>query len=61
MTVFKNTAAFNAQLWHVKHLLELRPLTFPHGEPTVDDVNYIEVRALCVVILQLGECLRTHI
>ncbi|VDK22541.1 unnamed protein product [Anisakis simplex] len=51
MEIFKNTATQNAELWHVKHLIELRPLTFPNGEPTIDDVNAIEIFAdgRCVI------------
>ncbi|MFH4980497.1 hypothetical protein AB6A40_007206 [Gnathostoma spinigerum] len=43
MEIFKNTPSQNAELWHVKHLIELRPLTFPNGEPTLDDVTALEV------------------
>ncbi|TKR68290.1 hypothetical protein L596_024291 [Steinernema carpocapsae] len=43
MAIFKNTPAFNDKLWHVKHLIEVRPLTFPNGEPTENDVNSLEV------------------
>lgn len=43
MFVFKNTASQNAELWPLKHLIEIRPLCFPNGEPTADDVNALEV------------------
>lgn len=43
MEVFKNTASQNKVLWHVKHLIDLKPLRFPNGEPTLDDVNSLEV------------------
>uniref|UniRef100_A0A0R3PLE7 39S ribosomal protein L30, mitochondrial n=1 Tax=Angiostrongylus costaricensis TaxID=334426 RepID=A0A0R3PLE7_ANGCS len=38
MDVFPNTSAFNEELWHIKHLIELKPITFPDGEPTSDDI-----------------------
>ncbi|WKY02670.1 hypothetical protein Q1695_016158 [Nippostrongylus brasiliensis] len=38
MEVFPNTAAFNEELWHIKHLIELKPITFPNGEPTAEDI-----------------------
>ena len=44
MRIFPNTAAWNDRLWKIKHLIELRPLTFPKGEPTMDDVRYTEIR-----------------
>ncbi|VDK58643.1 unnamed protein product [Gongylonema pulchrum] len=43
MFIFKNTASQNAELWPLKHIIEIRPLTFPNGEPTIDDVNALEV------------------
>lgn len=55
MEIFKNTAAQNSELWHVKHLIELRPLTFPNGEPTLEDVHAIEVcsNSLCYIVVDL--------
>uniref|UniRef100_A0A914C8B7 39S ribosomal protein L30, mitochondrial n=1 Tax=Acrobeloides nanus TaxID=290746 RepID=A0A914C8B7_9BILA len=51
LQVFKNTSAFNYELWHIKHLIELRPMTFPNGEPTMESVNRIEVtpEGQCIV------------
>lgn len=43
MEIFKNTASVNEQLWRIKHLIELKPLTFPNGEPTIDDIKALEV------------------
>ncbi|VDD93660.1 unnamed protein product [Enterobius vermicularis] len=43
MEVFKNTASVNHELWHIKHLIDLKPLTFPNGEPTMEDVKSLEV------------------
>lgn len=51
MHIFKNTSNINAKLWHVKHLIEVRPISFPNGEPTADDVAFTELHAdgRCVV------------
>lgn len=51
MFIFKNTAAINRELWQVKHLIELRPMVFPNGEPTEADIGHIEVHpdGRCVV------------
>ncbi|XP_015913814.1 uncharacterized protein [Parasteatoda tepidariorum] len=34
----KNTASNNKMLWKVKHLIRLKPITFPDGLPTNDDL-----------------------
>ncbi|KAI6177101.1 hypothetical protein M3Y97_00870600 [Aphelenchoides bicaudatus] len=51
MHVFKNTADINDRLWRIKHLIEVRPITFPNGEPTTSDVAFTEIFAdgRCVV------------
>uniref|UniRef100_A0A914RNH5 Uncharacterized protein n=1 Tax=Parascaris equorum TaxID=6256 RepID=A0A914RNH5_PAREQ len=56
MEIFKNTAAQNSELWHVKHLIEIRPLTFPNGEPTLEDVHAVEIFAdgRCVIDRRLA-------
>lgn len=56
MEVFLNTPAWNERLWRVKHLIELRPLTFPNGEPTADDVGHTRVYSdgRCVVDKRLA-------
>jgi hypothetical protein len=41
--VFKNTASMNDLLWHVKHIIDIRPMSFPNGEPTAADIPYTEV------------------
>ena len=41
--IFKNTADTNAALWWIKHLIDLRPITFPDGEPTADDIAHVEI------------------
>ncbi|CAJ0596806.1 unnamed protein product [Cylicocyclus nassatus] len=38
MELFPNTASINEELWHMKHLIELKPVTFPNGEPTEEDI-----------------------
>lgn len=43
MHVLKNTADINDHLWRVKHLIELRPVSFPNGEPTSKDVGFTEL------------------
>ncbi|EYC16450.1 hypothetical protein Y032_0033g2669 [Ancylostoma ceylanicum] len=43
MEVFPNTAAVNEELWHVKHLIELKPITFPNGEPTSADIYGVKL------------------
>ncbi|KJH48182.1 hypothetical protein DICVIV_05700 [Dictyocaulus viviparus] len=43
MEVFPNTMALNEELWHIKHLIELRPITFPDGEPSMDDIFSVEL------------------
>lgn len=44
MTVFKNTPTWNERLWRVKHLIDIRPISFPGGvEPTLDDVNHSRI------------------
>jgi len=50
MKIFKNTPYWNSILWRVKQYIEIRPITFPHGEPTETDINY-------TTILSNGECI----
>ncbi|KFD52793.1 hypothetical protein M513_06284, partial [Trichuris suis] len=50
MKVFKNTPYWNRQLWKIKHLIEINPISFPHGEPTEADIPYVR-------LLPSGECL----
>ncbi|EFO27004.1 hypothetical protein LOAG_01477 [Loa loa] len=56
MFIFKNTASQNIELWLLKHIIEVRALSFPNGEPTVDDVNALEVYpdGRCVVDKRLA-------
>lgn len=56
MEVFKNTASVNHELWHIKHLIDLKPLTFPNGEPTMEDVKSLEVCYSFGLILRIHPC-----
>jgi hypothetical protein len=51
MHVFKNTASINDKLWKVKPFIEVRPITFPNGEPTEADAPFTElfVDGRCIV------------
>jgi hypothetical protein len=51
MHVFKNTASINDKLWKVKPFIEVRPITFPNGEPTETDAKFTElfVDGQCIV------------
>jgi len=50
MKIFKNTPYWNNLLWKAKSFIEIRPITFPHGEPTESDVNFTTLRSS-------GECI----
>uniref|UniRef100_A0AC34R0L7 39S ribosomal protein L30, mitochondrial n=1 Tax=Panagrolaimus sp. JU765 TaxID=591449 RepID=A0AC34R0L7_9BILA len=50
MHVFKNTSDVNDHLWKIKHLIELKPMTFPNGEPTEADIGHVR-------ILPDGQCI----
>ena len=41
--VIPNTPHYNAMLWEVKHLIRLKPLSFPNGIPTKEDLGAIKV------------------
>lgn len=41
--IIPNTPHFNKLLWQVKHLLRLKPISFPDGVPTEDDIGAIKV------------------
>jgi len=43
--VFKNTPSSNIQLWKIKHIIEVRPMIFPQGEPTLEDAHHLEIMA----------------
>jgi hypothetical protein len=37
--VIPNTPHFNRLLWEIKHLVNLRPISFPDGIPTESDIG----------------------
>ncbi|KAF4520284.1 hypothetical protein B566_EDAN010231 [Ephemera danica] len=39
ISIIKNTPENNARLYKVKHLIQITPVTFPDGEPTLDDAK----------------------
>ena len=55
MHVFKKCHSINARLWKLKHLIEIKPITFPHGEPTENDVGHIELKPSgeCIIDIRL--------
>lgn len=52
VTIVKNIPENNARLWKVKHLIEITPIHFPQGEPTMDDINhtFLKENGDCIVI-----------
>lgn len=38
-TIVPNTPHFNQLLWEIKHLINLRPISFPDGIPTEQDIG----------------------
>lgn len=48
----KNIPENNARLWKIKHLIHISPITFPYGEPKIDDINYTFLK-------ENGECIVT--
>ncbi|XP_065092260.1 uncharacterized protein mRpL30 [Ochlerotatus camptorhynchus] len=55
VAVVKNIPENNARLWKIKHLVEVLPIRFPHGEPTEADVNYtfLKENGDCVVVKEI--------
>lgn len=51
IAVVKNIPENNARLQKIKHLIHITPITFPHGEPTEEDLNYtfLKENGECVV------------
>lgn len=41
--IIPNTPHYNSMLWEIKHLIRLKPLKFPDGLPTEDDLGSIKV------------------
>ncbi|CAF4782897.1 39S ribosomal protein L30, mitochondrial [Pieris napi] len=50
--IVKNIPEINAKLWKIKHLIKVTPITFPYGEPTVDDIKH-------TVLKENGQCIVT--
>lgn len=50
VAVIKNTPENNVLLWKVKHLVNVEPITFPHGEPSAEDINHTHLK-------ENGECI----
>ncbi|KAI8125382.1 hypothetical protein FF38_09226 [Lucilia cuprina] len=55
-TVVKNIPEINARLWKIKHLIKVTPITFPHGEPSENDIKHTVVKANgeCIVTKEIG-------
>ncbi|KRX98306.1 DNA polymerase lambda [Trichinella pseudospiralis] len=43
MNIFKNMPYWNKRLWKIKHLIEVKPIVFPNGEPTEEDIPYMRL------------------
>lgn len=43
-------------LWKIKHLVSVEPITFPHGEPTEEDIVHTKLKenGECVVHKKIG-------
>lgn len=52
VAVVKNIPEVNAMLWKVKHLVDIQPVLFPYGEPTMNDINHTFTK-------ENGECIVT--
>lgn len=52
VNVVKNIPEVNAMLWKVKHLVDVKPIEFPYGEPTIDDIKYTFLK-------ECGDCIVT--
>lgn len=40
IAIVENSAHMNAELWKIKHLIKITPITFPDGEPNENDYAY---------------------
>lgn len=52
VAVVKNIPENNAMLWKVKHLVDVKPIVFPYGAPTENDINHTFLK-------ESGECIVT--
>ena len=39
VVIHKNTECICENLWKIKHLVKVTPITFPNGEPTEEDLD----------------------
>ncbi|XP_059480509.1 uncharacterized protein LOC132199645 [Neocloeon triangulifer] len=46
VVLVKNTPQMNKLLYQVKHLIKIKPVVFPNGEPTADDVKVLGATVL---------------
>ncbi|XP_065343595.1 uncharacterized protein mRpL30 [Cloeon dipterum] len=51
VVIVKNTPQMNKMLYQVKHLIKIKPVTFPNGEPTEEDARVLGA----TVINEYGE------
>ncbi|XP_055629890.1 39S ribosomal protein L30, mitochondrial [Toxorhynchites rutilus septentrionalis] len=57
VSIVKNIPENNARLWKIKHLVEIVPISYPHGEPSEADINHtiLKDNGECVVIKELEQ------
>lgn len=55
VAVVKNIPEMCAMLWKVKHLVDVKPIVFPYGAPTADDINhtFLKESGECVVAKEI--------
>lgn len=41
--ILPNTPHYNQMLWEIKHLIRLKPVKFPNGMPTEEDIGNIKI------------------
>lgn len=54
--VVKNIPEVNAMLLTVKHLVDVKPIVFPYGEPTMNDINhtFLKENGECIVSKEIA-------
>jgi len=55
--VLPNTPHFNQLLWEIKHLIRLKPVSFPDGIPTEKDIGAVKVNS-GTGVMNINECHR---
>lgn len=55
VAIVKNIPEINSQLWKIKHLIKITPITFPNGMPTENDIDctYLKENGELMVIKEL--------